>query len=36
MVKVLDALGVARADVVAHGIGGGAAQLMAVNQPPVA
>jgi pimeloyl-ACP methyl ester carboxylesterase len=33
MVKVLDALGVARADVVAHDIGGGVAQLMAVNQP---
>jgi pimeloyl-ACP methyl ester carboxylesterase len=33
MVKVLDALGIARADVVAHDIGGGVAQLMAVNQP---
>ena len=33
MVKVLDALGVARADVVAHDIGGGVAQLMAVNGP---
>lgn len=33
MVKVLDALGIARADVVAHDIGGGVAQLMAVHQP---
>lgn len=33
MTKVLDALGIARADVVAHDIGGGVAQLMAVNQP---
>jgi len=33
MVKVLDALGIPRADVVAHDIGGGVAQLMAVNHP---
>ena len=33
MIKVLDALGIARADVVAHDIGGGVAQLMAVHQP---
>ena len=33
LVKVLDALGIGRADVVAHDIGGGVAQLIAVNQP---
>ena len=33
MVGLLDALGIARADVVAHDIGGGVAQLMAVNRP---
>jgi pimeloyl-ACP methyl ester carboxylesterase len=33
MIKVLDALGIARADVVAHDIGGGVAQIMAVNHP---
>jgi hypothetical protein len=30
MVKVLDPLGTARADVVAHDIGGGVAQLMPI------
>jgi pimeloyl-ACP methyl ester carboxylesterase len=33
LVKVMDALGVPRADIVAHDIGGGIAQLMAVNHP---
>ena len=33
MIGLLDALGIARADVVAHDIGGGVAQLMAVNRP---
>lgn len=33
MLGLLDALGIARADVVAHDIGGGVAQLMAVNRP---
>lgn len=33
MLGLLDALGIARADVVAHDIGGGVAQLMAVNHP---
>lgn len=33
MVEVLDALGIRRADVVAHDIGGGVAQIMAVNHP---
>lgn len=33
MVKLMDALGVRRADIVAHDIGGGVAQLMAVNHP---
>lgn len=33
MVGLLDALGIARADVVGHDIGGGVAQLIAVNQP---
>lgn len=33
MVGLLDALGVARADVVGHDIGGGVAQLLAVNHP---
>jgi 2-hydroxymuconate-semialdehyde hydrolase len=33
MVKMLDALGIPRADVVAHDIGGGVAQIMAVNHP---
>lgn len=32
-VKVLDALGIPRADVVAHDIGGGVAQIMAINHP---
>lgn len=32
-VKLMDALGVARADVVSHDIGGGIGQLMAVNHP---
>lgn len=33
MVGLLDALGVARADIVGHDIGGGVAQLLAVNYP---
>lgn len=33
MVRLLDTLGVARADVVSHDIGGGVAQLIAVNHP---
>lgn len=33
IVKLMDALGVRRADVVAHDIGGGVAQLIAVNYP---
>jgi len=33
MVEVLDVLGLPRADVVAHDIGGGVAQIMAVNHP---
>jgi pimeloyl-ACP methyl ester carboxylesterase len=33
LVKLMDALGAPRADVVAHDIGGGVAQLMAVNHP---
>lgn len=33
LVGLLDALGVARADVVGHDIGGGVAQLIAVNHP---
>lgn len=33
IVRLLDALGVRRADVVAHDIGGGVAQLIAVNYP---
>lgn len=33
MVGVLDALGIGRADVVAHDIGGGVAQIIAVNHP---
>lgn len=33
MVGVLDALGIARADVVSHDIGGGVAQIIAVRQP---
>lgn len=33
IVRLMDALGVRRADVVAHDIGGGVAQLMAVNHP---
>ena len=33
MIGVLDALGIPRADVVAHDIGGGVAQIMAVNHP---
>jgi pimeloyl-ACP methyl ester carboxylesterase len=32
-VKLMDALGVSRADVVSHDIGGGIGQLMAVNHP---
>jgi pimeloyl-ACP methyl ester carboxylesterase len=33
MMEVLDVLGIPRADVVAHDIGGGVAQIMAVNHP---
>ena len=33
IVKLMDALGVRRADIVAHDIGGGVAQLIAVNYP---
>lgn len=33
LVRLMDALGARRADVVAHDIGGGVAQLMAVNHP---
>lgn len=33
IVKLMDVLGVRRADIVAHDIGGGVAQLMAVNYP---
>jgi pimeloyl-ACP methyl ester carboxylesterase len=33
MVEVMDVLGIPRADVVAHDIGGGVAQIMAVNHP---
>ena len=33
IVKLMDALGVRRADIVAHDIGGGIAQLIAVNYP---
>jgi len=33
LVKLMDALGARRADIVAHDIGGGVAQLMAVNYP---
>ena len=33
IVKLMDALGVRRADVVAHDIGGGVAQVVAVNYP---
>ena len=33
LVQVMDALGAPRADIVAHDIGGGVAQLMAVNHP---
>ena len=33
MIGMLDALGIPRADVVAHDIGGGVAQIMAVNHP---
>lgn len=33
LVKLMDALGVSQADIVAHDIGGGIAQLVAVNHP---
>ena len=33
IIKLMDALGIASAHVVAHDIGGGVAQLMAVNAP---
>jgi pimeloyl-ACP methyl ester carboxylesterase len=32
-IKLMDALGVARADIVSHDIGGGIGQLMAVKHP---